>query len=140
MKFSEYMNKYYGNVQPDTDVWLRYKQIWGAAEQDDYLASMENYCEVVRSVYQKKRDKLKKQTTHMTGKFMIVKVENNTLRTKMLALITKYEALAKKNKELEGYMVKSEIEKYVKVMTDETGMKLSPRERPTTFKKVPFQC
>ncbi len=133
MNFREYMKLKYPEIQPNTDVWLRYDRIWKAAEKDDYVTSMENYCELVQATYQSKRDKLKKQTTHMTGKYMIVKTENNKLRSMN-------KAITKRNKELQEYMVKAEIEKYVKVIANETGMKLIPRERPTTYKRVPFQC
>ncbi len=93
MTFREYMKLKYPEIQPNTEVWLRYDQIWKAAEKEDYVESMENYCELVQATYQSKRDKLKKQTTHMTGKYMIVKTENNKLRS-----VNK--AITKRNAEL----------------------------------------
>ncbi len=81
MTFEEFMNKYYGNIKPETDEWREYGHVWRAAEREDYVSNMETYVNLVDASYQSKRDKLKKQTTHMTGKYMIVKAENNKIRS-----------------------------------------------------------
>ncbi len=141
MNFSEYMGKYYPAIQPNTDVWLRYKQIWNGAEREDYVANMETYCNLVQATYQSKRDKLKKQTTHMTGKFMIVKAENNTLRVKLKTLVAKCEALIERNNELQEYAIKQEIGKFVKVIGEHPeSLKPLLKIDPSKHKKVPFQC
>ncbi len=80
MTFKEFMNKYYGSIKPETEEWIEYGHIWRAAEREDHLSAMEEYVKMIEASYQSKRDKLKKQTTHMTGKFMIVKAENNKIR------------------------------------------------------------
>ncbi len=132
MTFKEFMKLKCPEIQPMTDEWLKYSQIWQAAEREDYVDNMETYVNLVQATYQSKRDKLKKQTTHMTGKFMIVKAENNKLRSINKAII-------KRNKELQEIVVKHEIQKYVKVIAEETNMKLIPRERPTTY-RTPIKC
>lgn len=86
---------------------------------------------VVESSYQSKRDALKKKTTLYQGKFMIVKAENNKLRS-----INK--AITKRNKELQEYMVKQEISNYVETITriGEQPLKL----KKEGYAKVPIQC
>ncbi len=140
MTFEQFMNKYYGNIQPCTDVWLKYSQIWDAAEREDYVANMETYVNLTDAAYQSKRAKLKKAMTHWIGKFMIVKAENNKLRS-----VNK--AITKRNTELQDYMVKHEVGKLVKrigagdINTVEKDVILYPLElQSPVHDKEPIKC
>ena len=67
----------------------------------DGLRERENEFKAMESAYQSKRDKIKKQLTHFIGKFMIVKAENNRLRSKVRMAFVAAERLAR---EKEGLM------------------------------------
>ncbi len=49
----------------------------------DDVKVMESLYNEIGSLFQSKKDRLKKQVTHWTGKFMIVKAENNRLRAEL---------------------------------------------------------
>ncbi len=51
-----------------------------------YRAVYDRAAELLEAHFQSKKAKLKKQVTHWYGKFMIVKAENNRLRTKIRRL------------------------------------------------------
>ncbi len=57
-----------------------WKKDWREAEKAKIL---DQVWQNVVSLFQSKRDHLKKQVTHWYGKFMIVKAENNKLRAKI---------------------------------------------------------
>ena len=88
------------------------------------------------SFYQSKRAQLKKKVTHWIGKFMIVKAENNQLRTKI-------SKLARENERLMEAIIKAEIKEYVKIVGRGSGFMPFPgvtESKNTVHKKEPMAC
>lgn len=71
---------------------------WRAREKEKIASEME-------SIFQSKRDKIKKQLTHFIGKFMIVKAENNRLRSKVRMAFVAAERLVREKEGLRRSLI-----------------------------------
>lgn len=97
--------------------------------------SVETYheaIEIVESRCQAKRDALKKKTTLYQGKFMIVKQENNKLRSLNTSLL-------KRINQLQEYMAKLEAQKYGRIINEGQLWQL-PKLEKTVHEKEPIKC
>ncbi len=129
MEFKAYMKHYQPRIDEDTVEWFDAEKLWDTARNGDYLIEMQEYVRLTEASYQSKRDKLKKWVTHWMGKFMIVKAENNKLRSMNKALI-------KRINQLHKYMVKQEVKEFVKTVGNGELRELEKSE----VEKVPLQC
>ncbi len=140
MTFERYMKDYRPEIKPATKEYYDLEMTWSTAKAEAHKVNMADYLGLVESAYQAKRDKLKKWVTHWMGKFMIVKAENNKLRNMNKALV-------KRNGELQDYMVKAEIGKYVEnmgdkvvVLTTAVGASRPLEVQPIKHEKEPMKC
>jgi phage host-nuclease inhibitor protein Gam len=101
MKFEQWL-KINCFQEPTPEAIELARSAWITAKRDDYVTEMEEYVKLTEASYQSKRAKLKKQITHFIGKFMIVKTENNRLRTLVKNAKKSIDTLQRENMRLQA--------------------------------------